>query len=51
MILEDPTENGVYTLSMTINREGTSEESMLSGFIDPKIKSYCSGWKDMGKDP
>ena len=38
MILEDPTENGVYTLSMTINREGTSEESMLSGFIDPKIK-------------
>ena len=38
MILEDPTENGAYTLSMTINKEGTSEESMLSGFIDPKIK-------------
>lgn len=38
MILEDPTENGNYTLSMTINKEGTSEESMLSGFIDPKIK-------------
>ena len=38
MILEDPTENGAYTLSMTIKKEGTSEESMLSGFIDPKIK-------------
>lgn len=38
VIMEDPTDNGAYTLSMTINKEGTSEESMLSGFIDPKIK-------------
>ena len=51
MILEDPTENGAYTLSMTINKEGTSEESMLSGFIDPKIKVTVQDGKTWVSDP
>ena len=38
MILEDPTENGVYTLSMTINREGTSEESMQADLLIQRLK-------------
>ena len=52
MILEDPTENGVYTLSMTINREGTSEESMLSGFrsINCQTSQKSQYWQNLWEE-
>ena len=38
MDINDVTEEGSYTLKLTFNQEGSSEESMLGGFIDSKIK-------------
>ena len=38
MDIDDVTEEGSYTLKLTFNQEGSSEESMLGGFIDSKIK-------------
>ena len=38
MDIDDVTEEGSYTLKLTFNQEGSSEESMLGGFIDSRSK-------------
>ena len=37
-ILEDPTEDGEYTLTFSAKTEGSDQDSMLTGFFDPKAK-------------
>lgn len=37
-VLEDPIEDGEYTLTFSAKTEGSDEASMITGFFDPKAK-------------